>query len=141
MGVAMMFLVFNLALSREDDGKMTMFKDMSVVSEVKSEDESDVVNDIGSRNKPDIVATMKKLSVNQTYNLVTIFNVKGRNADGQDLTATLVELKDSSGRKLTVSGSSYKFTQPGVYVAKYNTKETYKGTVLSTDKSFKIVVD
>ena len=122
----------------KDAGFLKQVSEIKPSSQLTSQDQSELIEDVTQRRKPTLTATVKKLEKGKSYNLLNEFGITAQNADKESLEVT-VEVLASDGTSM--DASSFHSEKSGIYTVYCHTQEEYKTFVLETDATYRFMVD
>lgn len=124
---------------------------MDLLSKVKPEktvgcaDSFALAEAIFSRKPPELSVTVQKLEKGREYNLLDAkqFQVKAHNEEGNSLPVSVKRIIDSGQQDITGKTAPEKFIpeRMGAYMILYEAVENYEGSIKTTEKEYRFLID
>lgn len=100
---------------------------------------------IFSRKPPELTVTVQKLQRGREYDLLDagLFQVMGSNEAGEPLPVSVERITDPMLKNITNEAAPAKFKPElsGPYVVLYRTEENFEGSIKTTEKEYRFIVD
>lgn len=112
---------------------------------VGAADTFELAESIFSRKPPELTVAVQKLQKGREYNLLdtNLFQVMASNEEGNPLPVSVERITDPVLKNITDETAPAKFKPElaGPYVVLYRAEENYEGSIKTTEKEYRFIVD
>jgi hypothetical protein len=124
---------------------LNMLKVTEPVETVGHVDTYELVHSIFTRKPPVLSVKVRKLKKEQEYNLLDRdeFVIEGKNQEGNDADVLITKILNPEKQNITKEVNPEKFIpfMSGEYIIKYQARESFQGSIKTTEKEYKFLAD
>lgn len=132
-------------LGKGQAGFTEILKKARPVESVGHQSAFEAAKAIAGRTPPKLSVSVKKLKRHEAYNLLDekMFEVKAVNEDGEKVKVSVVKMIAPDGTEITESVNPQHFIpdRQGGYYITYKAKESYIGSIKTTEKTYCFIAD
>lgn len=126
-------------------GLIGMLRTAGPVENIGDADTFSLVQSIFTRKPPTLKVEVKKLNIEQEYNLLDAeeFQIEGNNQEGETVDILIWQIINPEKKDITKDVKPEKFIplMAGEYSVVYQAREDYKGSVKTVEKEYRFIAD